>query len=299
MSHTHTPHSTHPKTKTKIKTKTNTVQLLQNALDELVQILQQPGPPSLRELLEAYSQKGNGDRELLLAMLNAKSSEDQVSRLESLPLPLPFAPDHLLILAISTQRVAAVIQSHQTLIQAHAVAQSQMQQQQQQQLQIHHQQATQHTHRLNHLPMTTYSNNNNTGHGHLLPSSSQVIAPPSPSGTSQSQSSTSSPRLQTILPPIHSHLAELRTLSAGPSTKRRRTERDGMMMIDSIASSARGSGSKSGGEIGRYSSSVEGHSIPMALPMALRMSESKSTGSLTTLRTSEARMPRSESPSSS
>ena len=53
--------------------------LLQAALDDLIHTLQQPSPPSLRELLEAYSQKGNGDRELLLAMLSAKSSEDQVS----------------------------------------------------------------------------------------------------------------------------------------------------------------------------------------------------------------------------
>lgn len=39
----------------------------------------QPPPPSLREILEAYKARGDGDREMLLAMLNAKSSEDQVS----------------------------------------------------------------------------------------------------------------------------------------------------------------------------------------------------------------------------
>ncbi|KAL5535221.1 hypothetical protein ACEPAF_3315 [Sanghuangporus sanghuang] len=36
-----------------------------------------PSPPTLREILTAYKQKGDGDREMLLAMLNAKSAEDQ------------------------------------------------------------------------------------------------------------------------------------------------------------------------------------------------------------------------------
>lgn len=39
--------------------------------------LQQP-PPSLREILGAYRSKGDGDRDMLIAMLNAKSAEDQV-----------------------------------------------------------------------------------------------------------------------------------------------------------------------------------------------------------------------------
>jgi hypothetical protein len=38
----------------------------------------QPPPPSLREILGAYRTRGNGDREMLTAMLNAKSAEDQV-----------------------------------------------------------------------------------------------------------------------------------------------------------------------------------------------------------------------------
>ncbi|KAJ3490515.1 hypothetical protein NLI96_g1394 [Meripilus lineatus] len=37
----------------------------------------QPPPPSLREILGAYRAKGDGDRDMLLAMLNAKSAEDQ------------------------------------------------------------------------------------------------------------------------------------------------------------------------------------------------------------------------------
>ncbi|KAH9853070.1 hypothetical protein C2E23DRAFT_885059 [Lenzites betulinus] len=45
-------------------------------------VLEQPPPPTLREILEAYKARGDGDREMLLAMLNAKSSEDQ--RLASL-----------------------------------------------------------------------------------------------------------------------------------------------------------------------------------------------------------------------
>ncbi|PIL29642.1 hypothetical protein GSI_08279 [Ganoderma sinense ZZ0214-1] len=44
-------------------------------------VLEQPPPPTLREILEAYKAKGDGDREMLLAMLNAKSSEDQVGSL--------------------------------------------------------------------------------------------------------------------------------------------------------------------------------------------------------------------------
>ena len=38
----------------------------------------QPPPPSLREILGAYRTRGDGDREMLMAMLNAKSAEDQV-----------------------------------------------------------------------------------------------------------------------------------------------------------------------------------------------------------------------------
>ncbi|KAI0757302.1 hypothetical protein C8Q80DRAFT_1116492 [Daedaleopsis nitida] len=45
-------------------------------------VMDQPPPPTLREILEAYKARGDGDREMLLAMLNAKSAEDQ--RLASL-----------------------------------------------------------------------------------------------------------------------------------------------------------------------------------------------------------------------
>ncbi|KAG2044286.1 hypothetical protein BDR03DRAFT_938833 [Suillus americanus] len=41
------------------------------------QILEQAPPPSLREILGAYKSKGDGDRDMLIAMLNAKSAEDQ------------------------------------------------------------------------------------------------------------------------------------------------------------------------------------------------------------------------------
>ncbi|KAI0322296.1 hypothetical protein OF83DRAFT_1049666, partial [Amylostereum chailletii] len=37
-----------------------------------------PSPPTLREILGAYRTRGDGDREMLLAMLSAKSAEDQV-----------------------------------------------------------------------------------------------------------------------------------------------------------------------------------------------------------------------------
>ncbi|KAF8587297.1 hypothetical protein K439DRAFT_1659130 [Ramaria rubella] len=41
------------------------------------QVVEQPPPPTLREILNAYKSKGDGDRDMLLAMLNAKSAEDQ------------------------------------------------------------------------------------------------------------------------------------------------------------------------------------------------------------------------------
>ncbi|EGO04921.1 hypothetical protein SERLA73DRAFT_157749 [Serpula lacrymans var. lacrymans S7.3] len=40
-------------------------------------ILEQAPPPSLREILGAYKSRGDGDRDMLIAMLNAKSAEDQ------------------------------------------------------------------------------------------------------------------------------------------------------------------------------------------------------------------------------
>lgn len=40
-------------------------------------VLEQIPPPSLREVLGAYNSKGDGDRDMLIAMLNAKSAEDQ------------------------------------------------------------------------------------------------------------------------------------------------------------------------------------------------------------------------------
>ncbi|KAF8610491.1 hypothetical protein BDV93DRAFT_601491 [Ceratobasidium sp. AG-I] len=39
--------------------------------------LSQTPPPSLREILGAYNSKGEGDRDMLIALLNAKSAEDQ------------------------------------------------------------------------------------------------------------------------------------------------------------------------------------------------------------------------------
>ncbi|KAF5355652.1 hypothetical protein D9756_004212 [Leucocoprinus leucothites] len=40
-------------------------------------VLDQPSPPTLREILAAYRARGDGDRDMLLAMLNAKAAEDQ------------------------------------------------------------------------------------------------------------------------------------------------------------------------------------------------------------------------------
>ncbi|EPS99092.1 hypothetical protein FOMPIDRAFT_1060924 [Fomitopsis schrenkii] len=51
------------------------------AMDSLLaaawQSIQQSPPPSLREILDAYRTKGDGDRDMLIAMLNAKAAEDQ------------------------------------------------------------------------------------------------------------------------------------------------------------------------------------------------------------------------------
>ncbi|CAE6415960.1 unnamed protein product [Rhizoctonia solani] len=46
-------------------------------LDSTFQALSQAPPPTIREILGAYSTKGEGDREMLVALLNAKSAEDQ------------------------------------------------------------------------------------------------------------------------------------------------------------------------------------------------------------------------------
>ncbi|KAI0670184.1 hypothetical protein C8Q78DRAFT_1039546 [Trametes maxima] len=50
---------------------------MKTLLASSLRALEQPPPPTLREILEAYKARGDGDREMLLAMLNAKSSEDQ------------------------------------------------------------------------------------------------------------------------------------------------------------------------------------------------------------------------------
>ncbi|KAG8730686.1 hypothetical protein FRC12_020125 [Ceratobasidium sp. 428] len=46
-------------------------------LESTFQALSQAPPPSIREILGAYSAKGEGDRDMLVALLNAKSAEDQ------------------------------------------------------------------------------------------------------------------------------------------------------------------------------------------------------------------------------
>ncbi|KAG7099506.1 hypothetical protein E1B28_001352 [Marasmius oreades] len=49
---------------------------LQDHIYNANQIIQNPPPPSLRDILTAYRTKGDGDREMLLAMLGAKAAED-------------------------------------------------------------------------------------------------------------------------------------------------------------------------------------------------------------------------------
>lgn len=50
----------------------------QQALNAAIHAFDQVPAPSLREVLGAYRLKGDGDREMLLAILNAKAAEDQV-----------------------------------------------------------------------------------------------------------------------------------------------------------------------------------------------------------------------------
>ncbi|CAE6474749.1 unnamed protein product [Rhizoctonia solani] len=52
-------------------------QSTKSVLDSTFQALSQAPPPTIREILGAYSAKGDGDREMLVALLNAKSAEDQ------------------------------------------------------------------------------------------------------------------------------------------------------------------------------------------------------------------------------
>ncbi|KAH7340295.1 hypothetical protein B0J17DRAFT_313291 [Rhizoctonia solani] len=52
-------------------------QSTKSVLDSTFQALSQAPPPTIREILGAYSAKGEGDRDMLVALLNAKSAEDQ------------------------------------------------------------------------------------------------------------------------------------------------------------------------------------------------------------------------------
>ncbi|KAK2462045.1 hypothetical protein APHAL10511_006508 [Amanita phalloides] len=56
---------------------TDFTRLFTSASSLLDQASLDPPPPSLREILSAYRSRGDGDREMLLAMLNAKAAEDQ------------------------------------------------------------------------------------------------------------------------------------------------------------------------------------------------------------------------------
>ncbi|KAI6045063.1 hypothetical protein EDC04DRAFT_2638250 [Pisolithus marmoratus] len=71
-------------------------------------IIEQSPPPSLREILGAYKAKGDGDRDMLLAMLNAKSAEDQ--RLAAV------ASLHRTLLDLSSLDHAAPSSSSQSLL---------------------------------------------------------------------------------------------------------------------------------------------------------------------------------------
>ncbi|KAG8738700.1 hypothetical protein FRC10_006584 [Ceratobasidium sp. 414] len=46
------------------------------AIDASLQALSQPPPPTLRDILGAYAARGQGDRDMLIALLNAKAAEE-------------------------------------------------------------------------------------------------------------------------------------------------------------------------------------------------------------------------------
>ena len=71
----------------------------------------QPQPPSVREILGAYRMKGEGDREMLLAILQAKTAEDQVR------LATTYLLSSTLLFHVLLQRIAATTKLHQTLLQ--------------------------------------------------------------------------------------------------------------------------------------------------------------------------------------
>ncbi|CUA72287.1 hypothetical protein RSOLAG22IIIB_00952 [Rhizoctonia solani] len=70
--------------------------------------LSQAPPPSLREILTAYNSKGEGDREMLVALLNAKSAEDQrLASLATLHQTVLQMQHALAIAAVTAQQPAA------------------------------------------------------------------------------------------------------------------------------------------------------------------------------------------------
>ncbi|KAF8213432.1 hypothetical protein K438DRAFT_2009630 [Mycena galopus ATCC 62051] len=50
---------------------------LRHVVSSASSVLDQPPPPTMRDILGAYKANGDGDRDMLLAMLNAKAAEDQ------------------------------------------------------------------------------------------------------------------------------------------------------------------------------------------------------------------------------
>ncbi|KZW02036.1 hypothetical protein EXIGLDRAFT_736764 [Exidia glandulosa HHB12029] len=118
-------------------------------------VLQQPPPPSIREVLTAYNAKGTGDREMLLAMLTAKSAEDQrIASLATLqnsmlqiyttaasasaPHAAPLSPDSLSRSASGHGKPEPALQHHYAPAHAHQYHQ--------------HAHVQQHQHHHHHLP---------------------------------------------------------------------------------------------------------------------------------------------------
>ncbi|KAG6815862.1 hypothetical protein H0H87_010718 [Tephrocybe sp. NHM501043] len=77
MSSTTSPPFDHPSRPHSPRNQDDVRQLVSSAFS----VIEQTPPPSLREILTAYRNKGDGDRDMLLAMLSAKTAEDQVKPL--------------------------------------------------------------------------------------------------------------------------------------------------------------------------------------------------------------------------
>ncbi|KAG8710237.1 hypothetical protein FRC09_000232 [Ceratobasidium sp. 395] len=93
--------------------------------------LSQAPPPALREILSAYNAKGEGDRDMLVALLNAKSAEDQrLSAIATLHQTILQMQHALAIAAVTAQSPPGRVPPPSSAAQAQLPAQQPLQQSQ-------------------------------------------------------------------------------------------------------------------------------------------------------------------------